>query len=189
MFVPEPFHVRRPRLVAPVRVDPEGRAGPTRAQARGAAWRRTGQGFYVPAHVELTPDQRVVEAAAVLRDDEAVTGWAGLRWLGAAWFEGANGPTSADADDILEQKGVFVIPDILANAGGVTVSYFEWVQNRAGYQWSESEVHERLQTLMERAFDATIQAAISRRTTLRTAAYVLSVGRVAEAHRLRGVYA
>ena len=103
--------------------------------------------------------------------------------------EGANGPTSADADDILEQKGVFVIPDILANAGGVTVSYFEWVQNRAGYQWSESEVHERLQTLIERAFDATIQAAISRRTTLRTAAYVLSVGRVAEAHRLRGVYA
>ena len=103
--------------------------------------------------------------------------------------EGANGPTSADADEMLERQGVFVIPDILANAGGVTVSYFEWVQNRAGYRWSEAEVQERLEAIMQRAFDETIKTAAARRTTLRTAAYVVAVGRVAEAHRLRGVYA
>lgn len=91
MFQPEPFDVRRPQLVAPVRVDPEGLAGPTRGQARGPRWRCTSQGFYVPATVEITPDQRVVEASAVLRDDEAVTGWAGLRWLGGAWFDGTVG--------------------------------------------------------------------------------------------------
>lgn len=91
MFAPEPFHVRRPRLVGPVRIDPVGRTGPTRGQARGRHWRRTSHGFYVPAHVETTPDQRIVEAAAVLRGDEAVTGWAGLRWQGAAWFDGTAG--------------------------------------------------------------------------------------------------
>jgi hypothetical protein len=88
MVDPEPFHVCRPRLVRPVRTDPDGRSGPTRGQARGPAWRRSSQGLYVPARVELTPDQRIVEAAAVLRDGEAVTGWAGLRWERAAWFDG-----------------------------------------------------------------------------------------------------
>lgn len=88
MFVPKPFHVRRPSLVGPVRVDPSGRDGPTRGQARGPGWRRTGQGLYVPADVEPSADQRIVEAAAVLQDDEAVTGWAGLRWQRAAWFDG-----------------------------------------------------------------------------------------------------
>lgn len=92
MFAPEPFHVRRPRLVAPVRVDSTGGQGPTRGQARGPDWRRTGQGLYVPAFVDRTPEQRIVEAAAVLRADEAVTGWAGLRWQGAAWFDGTAGP-------------------------------------------------------------------------------------------------
>jgi hypothetical protein len=88
VFTPEPFHVRRPRLVGPVRVDPAGLVGPTRGQARGPGWRRTSQGLHVPAHVEPTPEQRIVEAAAVLHDDEAVTGWAGLRWELAAWFDG-----------------------------------------------------------------------------------------------------
>ena len=91
MFEPDPFHVRRPRLVAPTRVDPDGVAGPTRGQVRGPHWRRTSQGLHVPAGVERTPEQRVVEAAAVLRADEAVTGWAGLRWLGGAWFDGTDG--------------------------------------------------------------------------------------------------
>ena len=103
--------------------------------------------------------------------------------------EGANGPTTAHADDLLEQQGIFVIPDILANAGGVTVSYFEWVQNRAGYRWSETQVQERLGEVMERAFDEVIKTAATHRMTLRTAAYVVAVGRVARAHRWRGVYA
>ena len=91
MVRPSPSHVNRPGLVAPVRVDAEGRTGPTRGQARTAAWRRTSQGWHVPASVVVTVDQRIVEAAAVLRTDEAVTGWAGLRWMGGAWFDGSDG--------------------------------------------------------------------------------------------------
>ena len=91
MFEPEPFHERRPRLVAPVRVDPTGTAGPTRGEARGKHWRSTSHGFVVPADVERSPGQRIVEAAAVLRSGEAVTGWAGLHWLGGTWFDGSTG--------------------------------------------------------------------------------------------------
>jgi glutamate dehydrogenase (NAD(P)+) len=103
--------------------------------------------------------------------------------------EGANGPTTAAADDILESKNVFVIPDILANAGGVTVSYFEWVQNRAAYHWSEKTVNERLADVMQRAFSEVLRESKERNVSMRTAAYCLGIGRVAEAHRLRGLYA
>lgn len=88
MFTPPPFHARRPGLVAPVRVDAAGTAGPTRGQARGPRWRTTGSGLVVPAGVVATPHQRAVEASAVLKDDEAVTGWAALAWLGGTWFDG-----------------------------------------------------------------------------------------------------
>ena len=90
MFVPQPFHERRPGLVAPVRADPLGLAGPTRDEARGPRWRRTSRGFHVPADVPVTGAQRTLEAGAVLGDDEAVTGWAALNWMCARWFDGTS---------------------------------------------------------------------------------------------------
>jgi glutamate dehydrogenase (NAD(P)+) len=103
--------------------------------------------------------------------------------------EGANGPTTAPADAILDEKGVFVVPDILANAGGVTVSYFEWVQNREGYYWSEEVVNERLREVMIRSFNDVCSFSKKHNVNMRTAAYMLSIDRVAAVHRLRGVYA
>ncbi len=103
--------------------------------------------------------------------------------------EGANGPTSAAADAILEENGVFVIPDILANAGGVTVSYFEWVQDRGGYFWTEDVVNQRLTEIMCRSFADVLDLSRRHKVNMRTAAYMLSISRVATVHRLRGIYA
>ena len=103
--------------------------------------------------------------------------------------EGANGPTTAGADSILDEKGVFVVPDILANAGGVTVSYFEWVQDRGGYFWSEDLVNQRLEEIMTRSFKDVLGLAKQHKVNMRTAAYMLSISRVATVHRLRGIYA
>ena len=103
--------------------------------------------------------------------------------------EGANGPTTAAADAVLEEKGIFVIPDILANAGGVTVSYFEWVQDRGGYFWTEDTVNDRLRDIMTRSFKDVLDLARQHKVNMRTAAYMLSISRVATVHRLRGIYA
>ena len=103
--------------------------------------------------------------------------------------EGANGPTTPLADLILADKNVFVIPDILANAGGVTVSYFEWVQDRQGFFWNEQLVNSRLQEIMDESFDAVVQYAEKHHVNNRIAAYMLALDRVANAIRLRGIYA
>ena len=103
--------------------------------------------------------------------------------------EGANGPTTAAADDVLERKGIFVIPDILANAGGVTCSYFEWVQDRMGYFWKEKLVNERLQDIMVASFHDVCKYAESHNVNMRIAAYMLAIDRVAYITRTRGIYA
>ena len=103
--------------------------------------------------------------------------------------EGANGPTTAIADDILADKHVFVIPDILCNAGGVTTSYFEWVQDRQGYFWKESVVNEQLETIMVSAFEDVVRYAETHHVNNRIAAYMLAIDRVAYTLRQRGIYA
>lgn len=103
--------------------------------------------------------------------------------------EGANGPVTANADSILQDNGVMVIPDILANAGGVTVSYFEWVQDRQGYFWTEERVNRRLNRMMRNAFDNLYSVSEEHKITLRQAAYVYAINRVATTLKLRGIYA
>ena len=103
--------------------------------------------------------------------------------------EGANGPTTAAADDILADKHVFVMPDILANAGGVTASYFEWVQDRQGYFWKESVVNEQLKDIMVSSFEDVVRYAETHHVNNRIAAYMLAIDRVAFTIRQRGIYA
>src|SRR5262245_23043985 len=103
--------------------------------------------------------------------------------------EGANGPTTPDAHEHLHKRGVFVIPDILANAGGVTTSYFEWVQDRYGYFWDLSEVNSRLEKKMCEAFDDVLQTSLKYKVDLRTAAYMVAIQRVGTVTRMRGMYA
>ena len=103
--------------------------------------------------------------------------------------EGANGPITANADAILESKGIMVIPDILANAGGVTVSYFEWVQDRQGYFWTEERVNRRLNRMMRNAFENVFSVCGNHKITMRQAAYVYAINRVATTLKMRGIYA
>ena len=103
--------------------------------------------------------------------------------------EGANGPTTPDAHKHLHDRGVFVIPDILANAGGVTTSYFEWVQDRHGYFWEEAEVNKRLENKMVEAFEDVLSTSQRYKTDLRTAAYIVAISRVATVTKMRGMYA
>jgi len=102
--------------------------------------------------------------------------------------EGANGPTNTEADKILHDRGIFMVPDILANAGGVTVSYFEWVQNLQELLWSEEEISDRLTRILKKSFAEVLNLSRKEKVDMRTAALMLGIGRVAEATRLRGIY-
>jgi glutamate dehydrogenase (NAD(P)+) len=102
--------------------------------------------------------------------------------------EGANGPTTPNADTILRENGIVILPDILANAGGVTVSYFEWVQGQLSFFWNKKQVDDKLQEIMEKSFDEVHAKATETNTDYRTAAYTLAIAKVAEAHRLKGLF-
>ena len=104
-------------------------------------------------------------------------------------IEAANGPTTPEANNILHERGIFVVPDILANSGGVTVSYFEWVQDRYGYFWEESDVNDRLDKKMHEAFHDVLQTSIKYKVDMRTAAYIVAIARVGTVTKMRGMYA
>ena len=143
-------------------------------------------GEAIPKEDLLTLDCDVLVPAAV---ENVITPHNAPHIKAKVICEGANGPTTAGADSILDEKGIFVIPDILANAGGVTVSYFEWVQDRGGYFWDEPTVNERLGRILRTSFHDVLSLAQRHSVNLRTSAYMLAIERVAAVHRLRGMYA
>ncbi|WP_027882378.1 Glu/Leu/Phe/Val family dehydrogenase [Meiothermus rufus] len=137
-----------------------------------------------PAELLATPCEFLVPAALEKQITEA-NAWK-LQCKIVA--EGANGPTTPEADDILAERGILVIPDVIANAGGVTVSYFEWVQDFNSFFWTEEEINARLERLMRQSFEAVWQVAQDKKVTLRTAAYIVAATRVLEARHLLGLY-
>jgi glutamate dehydrogenase (NAD(P)+) len=140
----------------------------------------------VPNDRQLELDCDVLVPAAV---ENAITSKNVDKIKAKLIVEGANGPTTFQADQVLDERGVMVVPDILANAGGVTVSYFEWVQDRMGYFWTEEIVNSRLEQIMVRSFDEVDEVAKKHNTSLRIGAYIHAIGRVATVYRLRGAFA
>ena len=139
----------------------------------------------VGAHEVLIAECTVVVPAAL---EGQITPEVAQRMRCKLIVEGANGPTTPDADTVLKERGILLVPDILANAGGVVVSYFEWVQNLQAFFWEEDDINRRLEDLMRRAYDTVQDVAVSKQVTLRQAAYSLAVGKVAEATQVRGIY-
>jgi glutamate dehydrogenase (NAD(P)+) len=154
--------------------------------------RETGSITGFPEAEDIDKDEAILMECEVLipaARENVITSQNADRIKAKILCEGANGPTTFIADSILAEKKVFVIPDILANAGGVTVSYFEWVQDRQGYFWTEKEVNDRLEQIMVESFEAVIGYAERHQVHNRTAAYMLALDRVAYAIKRRGLYA
>jgi glutamate dehydrogenase (NAD(P)+) len=151
---------------------------------------RTLQGF-PGAEAASTPDLLVADCDILIPAavENVITSRNADQIKARILCEGANGPTTSAADEILQDKKVFVIPDILANAGGVTASYFEWVQDRQGYFWQESVVNQQLEHIMRSSFDDVVRYAETHTVNNRIAAYMLAIDRVAKTIRLRGIYA
>ncbi|MGQ0665985.1 MAG: Glu/Leu/Phe/Val family dehydrogenase [Nitrospiraceae bacterium] len=156
-----------------------------RYRAAGQSLRDTKLGDAITNEELLQLDCTVLVPAAL---SEQITGENAGRLRCRILAEGANGPTTLDADRILEDKGVFIIPDILANSGGVIVSYFEWVQDLQRFFWSETEIQHRLQDIITSAFQRTLHFSTERRTSMRMAALMSGIDQVAQAHLQRGLY-
>lgn len=156
-----------------------------RYKTRGQTLRDTKMGDWI-TNEELLQLECTVLVPAALSEQITVHNAAALRCRILA--EGANGPTTLEADRILEDKGIFIIPDILANSGGVIVSYFEWVQDLQRFFWNETDIRKRLQDIITSAFHQTKQFAIDKRVSMRMAALMNGIDKVAQAHLQRGLY-
>ena len=156
-----------------------------RYKTRGQTLRETKMGDWI-TNEELLQLECTVLVPAALSEQITVHNAAALRCRILA--EGANGPTTLEADRILEDKGIFIIPDILANSGGVIVSYFEWVQDLQRFFWNETDIRKRLQDIITSAFHQTKQFAIDKRVSMRMAALMNGIDKVAQAHLQRGLY-
>ena len=161
------------------------------AMLRYARLNRSLSGYTQPG-LELVSNSELLELPCDILVPAAlenqITGANADRIKARIIVEGANGPTTPTADEILYDRGVFVVPDILANAGGVTVSYFEWVQGLQEFFWSEEEINERLERIIVRSFTSVLELALKHKIPMRTAAYMVAVKRVADATMIRGIY-
>ena len=157
----------------------------TRYKTRGQSLRDTKLGDWLSNDELLQLDCTVLVPAAL---SEVITERNAAKLRCRILAEGANGPTTLDADRILEDQGIFIIPDILANSGGVIVSYFEWVQDVQRFFWKATDIQERLQDILTSAFHRTLQFSLSKKTSMRMAALMSGIDKVAQAHLHRGLY-